>query len=121
MKNKARDIAILRTIGGTRGTVLRIFFIAGATIGFLGTIFGLFLGLALCLNIGAVQAVIEWVTGQPLFPADVYGISTGIPAKVVWSEVFGVALCGFIISAIATFFPAWSAAKTEPVEALRYE
>ena len=121
VKNKAKDIAILRTIGGTRGTVLRVFFIAGATIGFLGTIVGLGLGLLLCLNIGTVQAIIEWVTGQPLFPADVYGISTGIPAKVVPSEVIGVALCGFIISAVATFFPAWSAAKTEPVEALRYE
>lgn len=121
VKNKAKDIAILRTIGGTRGSILRIFFIAGSTIGFLGTLAGLIFGVLFCLNIGLVQAIIEGVTGTELFPPDVYQLSAGIPAKIVWGEVFAVALCGFIISAIATFFPALSAANTDPVDALRYE
>jgi len=121
VKNKAKDIAILRTIGATRAAILRIFLMAGATVGFLGTFAGLCLGLLLCLNIDVVQSIIEAITGVPLFPPDVYQMSGGIPAKVVWSEVFGVAMCGFVISAIATFFPALNASRIDPVEALRYE
>ncbi|NNE58125.1 MAG: FtsX-like permease family protein [Hellea sp.] len=120
VKNKAKDIAILRTIGSTRGSILRIFFIAGTMIGFLGTIVGLVLGVLLCLNMPAVQKFIEVFTG-PLFPPDIYQITGGIPTKIVWTEVIAVALCGFIISAIATFFPSWGASKTDPVDALRYE
>lgn len=121
VKNKARDIAILRTIGATQGAVLRIFFIAGATVGVLGTVAGVALGVLICENISAIEAVIEMVTGQPLFPPDVYQLAGGIPAKLVWSEVIGIAFCGFLISAFATFFPALAASRTDPVEALRYE
>lgn len=121
VKNKSKDIAILRTIGATRSSILRIFFIAGSTIGFFGTLTGLILGVLICVNIDLVQAVIETVTRTELFPPDVYQLSGGIPAKIVWSEVTAVALCGFVISAIATLFPAMSASKTDPVEALRYE
>lgn len=121
VKNKAKDIAILRTIGSTRVSILRIFFIAGSTVGLIGTIAGLLIGVLLCLNIDTVQAVVEGITGTALFPPDVYMISTGIPAKIVWTEVIGVALCGFLISAVATFFPALSASRVDPVDALRYE
>ena len=121
VKNKSKDIAILRTIGATRWSILRIFFIAGSTIGFIGTMAGLIMGVLICLNIDIIQAIIEGITGTELFPPDVYHISSGIPAKLVWTEVFGVALCGFVISAIATFFPALSASNTDPVDALRYE
>lgn len=121
VKNKSRDIAILRTIGATQGSILRIFFISGSIIGFLGTVVGLVFGVLFCLNIGAVQNVIEAITGVELFPADVYYIDTGIPAKIIWGEVLMVALCGFLISAVATFFPALGASKTDPVEALRYD
>jgi len=121
VKNKSKDIAILRTIGATQGGILRIFFMSGAMIGILGTLCGLILGILFCVNIGAVQWAIETVTGTELFPADVYQLSGGIPAKIVWSEVFGVAFWGFVISAAATFFPAWSASKIDPVDALRYE
>ena len=121
VKNKSKDIAILRTIGGTRSSILRIFFIAGSTIGFFGTLVGLILGVLICVNIDVVQSVIEFITRTELFPADVYQLSGGIPAKIVWSEVIAVALCGFAISAIATLFPALSASKTDPVDALRYE
>ncbi len=121
VKNKSKDIAILRTIGSTQGSILRIFFMSGAMIGILGTLVGLILGILFCVNIGAVQWAIETVTGTELFPADVYQLSGGIPAKIVWSEVFGVAFWGFVISAAATFFPAWTASKVDPVDALRYE
>jgi len=68
-----------------------------------------------------IQSLIEAVTGRPLFPEDVYGLSDGIPAKIVWAEVFGVAFWGFIISAAATLWPAINASKIDPVDALRYE
>lgn len=121
VKNKSKDIAILRTIGATQGSILRIFFMSGAMIGILGTLAGLVVGILFCLNIGGIQWVIEQITGQPLFPEDVYQLSGGIPSKLVWSEVFGVAFWGFLISAAATFFPARSASKIDPVDALRYE
>ncbi len=121
VKNKSKDIAILRTIGATQGGILRIFFMSGAMIGILGTLIGLVVGILFCLNIGAIQWLIETIFQTELFPADVYGMSGGIPAKLVWSEVFGVAFWGFLISAAATFFPAWTASKIDPVDALRYE
>ena len=121
VKNKSKDIAILRTIGVTQGGILRIFLMSGAMIGILGTLAGLILGTLFCLNIGAVQAAIEGITGQPLFPEDVYQLAGGIPVKIVWSEVFGVAFWGFLISALATLLPALSASKIDPVDALRYE
>lgn len=121
VKNKSKDIAILRTIGATRGAVLRIFLMSGAMIGILGTLAGLIFGVLFCLNIGAVQTTIEFVCNCELFPAEVYQLSNGIPAKIVWSEVFGVAFWGFLISAAATFLPAMNASKVDPVDALRYE
>ena len=121
VKNKSRDIAILRTIGTTQGGILRIFFMSGAMIGILGTLVGLVLGILFCVNISAVQSLIEFVLRRELFPYEVYGLAGGIPAKIVWSEVFGVAFWGFVISAAATFFPAWTASKIDPVDALRYE
>ena len=121
VKNKSKDIAILRTIGVTQGGVLRIFLMSGAMIGILGTLAGLVIGTLFCLNIGLVQSGIETITGRPLFPEDVYQLAGGIPVKIVWAEVFGVAFWGFLISALATLLPALSASKIDPVDALRYE
>jgi len=121
VKNKSKDIAILRTIGVTQGGILRIFLMSGAMIGVLGTLAGLVIGILFCLNIGAIQALIEWITQKPLFPEDVYQLAGGIPVKIVWAEVFGVAFWGFMISALATLVPALSASKIDPVDALRYE
>lgn len=121
VKNKGRDIATLRTIGATRSSIMRIFFIAGALIGVAGTIAGLAFGILFCVRIDVVQGIIEGITGRPLFPPSVYGITGGVPVKIVWGEVMAVAMCGFAISAIATFFPALGASRTDPVEALRYE
>ena len=120
VKNKSKDIAILRTMGATSGSILRIFLMAGAMIGVLGTFIGIMGGIIFCLNISTVQAFIEIFTG-PLFPPEIYNLQAGIPAKLVWSEVGGVAFWGFLISALATLFPALSASKVDPVEALRYE
>ena len=121
VKNKSKDIAILRTIGVTQGGILRIFLMSGAMIGVLGTLAGLVLGTLFCLNIGLVQSAIEGVTKQPLFPEDVYQLAGGIPVKMVWPEIFGVAFWGFLISTTATLIPALSASKIDPVDALRYE
>lgn len=121
VKNKSKDIAILRTIGVSQAGVLRIFLMTGAAIGVLGTLAGLVIGIVFCLNIGVVQAAIEGITGQPLFPPEVYELSGGIPVKIVWSEVILVAVWGFLISATATFLPAFSASKVDPVDALRYD
>ena len=121
VKNKSKDIAILRTIGVTQGGILRIFLMSGAMIGILGTLAGLIFGTLFCINIGVIQALIEWITKKPLFPEDVYQLAGGIPVKIVWAEVFGVAFWGFMISALATLVPALSASKIDPVDALRYE
>jgi len=119
-KNKGGDIAILRTMGATRGAIMRIFIMIGAAIGVLGTITGLGLGVLFCLNIGAIQAAVEFVTQTEVFSAEVYFLS-GIPARVEWSEVTMIALWGFALSCLATLPPAWNAARLDPVEALRYE
>jgi len=121
VKNKSKDIAILRTIGTTQGGILRIFLMSGAMIGVLGTLAGLIIGMLFCVNIDAVQAAIEGITGQPLFPPDVYQLTGGIPVKMVRSEVLGVAFWGFLISMTATMLPALSASRVDPVDALRYE
>jgi len=120
VKNKTRDIAILRTVGATQGSMLRIFFIAGATIGVAGTVTGLVLGLLFCLNIGAIQHFLEFVFQTELFNADVYMLEA-VPALVDPGDVTWVALWSFFMSCVAGLIPSWQAAKLDPVEALRYE
>jgi len=121
VKNKSRDIAILRTIGTTRGGILRIFLMSGATVGVLGTLVGLIVGVLFCLNLYSIQTFIEGIMGVQLFPQDVYQLTDRIPVKIVWTEVASVAMWGFMISAMAVFWPAWQASKIDPVEALRYD
>jgi len=121
VKNKGRDIAILRTIGATKGSVLRIFFMAGVLIGLAGTAAGILVGVLFCLNIGAVQAGVEVVCQCNLFDPGTYQLTGGVPARIEWPEVAMVAFWGFFTTAIATFFPAWGASKLDPVEAFRFE
>jgi lipoprotein-releasing system permease protein len=121
VKNKSKDIAVLRTLGVSRAAILRIFFITGVSIGSVATFSGVLLGILFCSNVEHIQSVLEFITGVELFPEDVYQLSGGIPSKVIWVEVFGVAFWGFLISALATFFPALTASRIDPVDALRYD
>jgi lipoprotein-releasing system permease protein len=119
VKNKGRDIAILRTMGATRGSIMRVFMMAGASVGVLATLAGMLGGTLFCLNIEGIQKVVEVIFG-PVFNADVYFLSK-IPAKVEFHEVLTTGLFAAIASVIATLPPSWRAAKLDPVEALRYE
>jgi lipoprotein-releasing system permease protein len=120
VKNKGRDIAILRTMGASRGSILRIFFMAGAAVGVLGALAGLALGVLFCAYIEQIQRFVEWVTGADVFNADIYFLAH-IPAKIDWSEVGVIGLLALAMSFLATLPPAWRASRLDPVEALRYE
>ena len=120
VKNKSRDVAILRTMGAGQGAILRIFFMAGASIGALGTLAGLALGVLFCAYIQQIQAFVEWVTRRAVFSPDVYFLSH-IPAKLDWGEVAFIIAFSLTMSFLATLAPAFQAARIDPVEALRYE
>ncbi len=120
VKDKSRDIAVLRTMGVSRGGILRIFFMAGASIGIVGTLAGLLLGVVFCENIEAIRQFITAVSGAELFPAEVYFLRE-LPATMVFEEVALVVAMALGLSFISTLYPAWRAAKLEPVEALRNE
>lgn len=120
VKDKGRDIAILRTMGATRGTILRIFLIAGASVGVIGTTLGFGLGLAFASNIETIRRWIEGLTGNDLFAAEIYFLSQ-LPAVVDPTEVAAVVLMGLGLSFLATIYPSWRAARIDPAEALRYE
>jgi lipoprotein-releasing system permease protein len=120
VKNKSRDIAILRTMGAGQGAIMRIFFMAGAAIGFAGTLFGLAAGVLFCLNIEAIQRFVEWVTGVQVFNADIYFLAH-VPARIDWNEVVLVVAWALGASFVFTLLPAWRASRLDPVEALRFE
>ncbi len=120
VKDKARDVAVLRTMGATKGMIMRIFFMDGAVIGFAGTTAGLALGLLFCRNIEAIRQLLQKISGRDLFSAEIYFLSQ-LPAKVNFSEVTAVVLMALALSFLATLYPAYRAAKYDPVEALRYE
>jgi lipoprotein-releasing system permease protein len=120
VKDKGRDIAVLRTMGATRGMVMRIFFLSGASIGLIGTLAGFGLGVVFCLNIQTIQGWLEGLTGTDLWPAEVRFL-TQIPAVIDWTEVATVVAMALGLCFAATIYPAWRAARLDPVEALRYE
>lgn len=120
VQNKRRDIGILRTVGAGQGSIMRIFFMAGSLIGVLGAAFGLLLGVVVCLNIEAIQRLVEGVTGAQVFNPEVYFLSH-VPAKIEWSEVGVVTAWALFMSFVVTLLPAWLASRLDPVEALRYE
>ena len=120
VKDKGKDIAILRTMGATRGMIMRVFLISGASVGFIGTISGFVLGLAFCLNIETIRQALQSITGTDLFSAEIYFLSH-LPAKVDSGEVISVLAMALGLSFLATLYPSWRAARIDPVEALRYE
>jgi lipoprotein-releasing system permease protein len=120
VKNKGRDIAILRTMGAGQGSILRIFVMAGGAIGALGTLAGLAVGSLVSLYIDPIQSVVEKLTGAAVFSSDVYFLNR-LPAKVDWLEVAIITGFSLAISLVCTLPPAWRASRLDPVEALRYE
>ena len=118
--DKQSDIAVLRTIGATPMSVQMVFIIQGLVIGILGVILGLIGGLSLALNIDVIVPFIEQLLGFKFFPPDVYYISA-VPSKLVWSDVWYIAGLSFILTLLATLYPARKASKVNPAEALRYE
>ncbi|MCD6075854.1 MAG: lipoprotein releasing system, transrane protein LolC, partial [Rhodospirillales bacterium] len=120
VKDKGRDIAILRTMGATRGMVMRIFLLSGASVGVIGTMFGFLLGTAFSVNIETIRQWVEKLSGANVFNAEIYFLSK-LPAIVDPMEVLIVVGMGLGLSFLATIYPSWRAARLDPVEALRYE
>ena len=120
VKDKGRDIAILRTMGATRGTIQRVFFLTGAAIGTAGTLGGFIVGLLICLNTERIRQFISWVSGVDPFNPELYYLAQ-LPARMdSWQTVL-IVLMSLGLSFAATLYPSWRAAKLDPVEALRYE
>jgi len=119
VKDKSNDIAILRTMGATRGAIMRIFLITGASIGIVGTIAGLLLGLLITYNIQGIQNFLSRMTNQQLWDPTVRFLSE-IPAEINVGEVLSVLLMAMVLSLLATLYPSWRAARLDPVQALRY-
>uniref|UniRef100_UPI0011786517 FtsX-like permease family protein n=2 Tax=Ensifer TaxID=106591 RepID=UPI0011786517 len=120
VKDKGSDIAILRTMGATSGSVMRIFFMTGAAIGVAGTVAGVALGVVVCLNIESIRQFFSWISGTTLFSPELYFLSQ-LPADMNADETALVVVMALTLSFLATIFPAWRASRLDPVQALRYE
>ncbi|MGI9510717.1 MAG: lipoprotein-releasing ABC transporter permease subunit [Geminicoccaceae bacterium] len=120
VKDKSADIAILRTMGATKGSVMRVFFITGASIGVVGSLAGFILGVLVCTNIEYIRQFIAFVTNTDLFSPELYYLSR-LPAEMDITEVIAVLIMALTLSILATLYPSWRASRLDPVEALRYE
>ncbi len=120
VKDKRGDIAVLRTLGASSGAVLRIFVMCGAFVGVTGTLIGSIVGIVFCRNIVAIQHAVEDITGGQVFDSSVFQL-TALPNTIDWGDVARVVALGLVLSLLATIYPSWRAARTDPVEALRHE
>jgi lipoprotein-releasing system permease protein len=120
VKDKSSDIAIMRTMGATQGAIMRIFVITGASIGVVGTVIGFLAGTLICLNVESIREFLAWVFHMQIFPPEVYFLSK-LPAEMAVGETTAVVVLSLTLSLLATLYPAWRAARLDPVEALRYE
>jgi len=120
VKDKGSAIAILRTMGASQGSILRIFLITGASIGVVGTLVGLLLGTIVCLNVESIRQFLSWLTRTELFSPELYFLSR-LPADMDFKETTAVVVMALTLSLLATLYPSWRAARLDPVEALRYE
>lgn len=118
--DKQSDIAILRTLGASAGSIMAIFIVQGAVIGVVGTLLGDILGILLALNVEELVPAIESLFGVHFLPADIYYISE-VPSQLHWDDVTKITVVALVLSLVATLYPAWRAARTAPAEALRYE
>ena len=120
VSDKQSDIAVLRTLGASPNSILKIFIIQGTIIGFVGIVFGVITGVWLATNIETIVPAIESILGQKFLSADVYYISD-LPSDMHWNDVATISIVAFVLCLLATIYPALRAAKTQPAEALRYE
>jgi lipoprotein-releasing system permease protein len=120
VKDKGRDIGILRTMGATQGAIMRVFMVTGASVGVVGTFVGFLLALLVCLNIESIRRFVSWLTNTEVFSPELYFLSK-LPADLDAGETTAVVVMALALSLLATLYPAWRAARLDPVEALRYE
>ncbi len=120
VKDKGHDIAILKTMGATSGSIMRIFFMTGAAIGVVGTLAGVMLGVIVCWNVESIRQFFQWLSGTTIFDPELYFLSQ-LPADMDSGETISVILMALALSFLATLFPAWRASRLDPVQALRYE
>lgn len=120
VKDKNRDIAVLRTFGVSRKSMMKIFILAGTSIGVIGSLFGTLLGVLVAIYIEPVRKFFQFITGRDLFPAELYSLSE-LPSKLVPSTVVGIAVIAIALAFLATLYPAWRAANTDPVKTLKNE